>query len=325
MSIEVSIIIPIKNENDPYISQCLESLRQQDFAGTFEIFVIKGGNIAQARNLGIKHAQGEIIVFIDSDCMAPENWLSGIVKNLNQNTSFGGVGGANFSPKLAPTLGKAIDFVFSSYLGSLGSASLSVPSKPKEVSALACNNSAFLRKTLQKINGFDEEFELCEDTNLSYKVREAGYKLLFINDIPVWHHRRDTVKRFAKQFFRYGMGRMRSMLTNRRYASKGAIALLSLSLFFPFFIWYFPLYATFVFVFYLFLIFAIGFKAVLKTKEKRFFLLVPSLFIVEHFSYLFGLLYGVVKGRWRQTKSTCSVFNQIIVINNSSNRAIGLD
>jgi cellulose synthase/poly-beta-1,6-N-acetylglucosamine synthase-like glycosyltransferase len=304
----VSVIIPIKDENDPNIDRCLASLQEQDYAGKFEAIVIKGGNRAQARNLGIKRANGEIIAFIDSDCVASKNWLSSLVDKLIQDKTLGGVGGVNISPKRGSCLGKAIDFVFSSFLGSLGSASLYIPKKPQCVSALACINSAFWHDALQDIDGFDEEFELCEDTNLSYKVCETGRKLLFVPDIFVWHYRRDTIKGFAKQFFLYGMGRMRSILTDKKYASKGAIIPFIMALMFPFIAVFFPLLAAAVGIVYLAAIFVTGFRSFVKTNCPRYLLLIPSLFVVEHFSYLFGMLYGLTKGKWKRTTGSSQIF-----------------
>lgn len=313
MSIEVSVVIPIKDETDPYISQCLESLEKQNYCGLFEVVVTKGGNRAQARNLGIEQAKGEIIAFIDSDCVASEDWLSTLVDSLKKDKTLGGVGGINFSPAERSCLGKAIDFVFSSYLGSLGSTSLYEPSKSKFVNALACINSAFWRDILNEIDGFDEEFELCEDTNLSYKVRRAGYKLLFDPKILVWHYRRDTVKRFAKQFFSYGVGRMRSVLTDKEYAGKNIIIPFAAVLTFPLVIWLFPLFAIIFFIIYLSAIFIKGFQSAAKVKKSHFLLLIPGLFIIEHFSYLFGMIYGVTKGKWKKQQGICEVFHHEIV------------
>ncbi len=141
-----------------------------------------GGNRAQARNLGIKFCTSQIIAFIDADCVAPKNWLAVIVENLRNNVSTVGVGGTNVSPPDSSHLGHAIDQVFLSPLGSLGSASLADTSKPKKVNALACINSAFRCEILRAIGGFDEEFELCEDTNLSYKANDRGGDLLFLRE-----------------------------------------------------------------------------------------------------------------------------------------------
>jgi len=313
MPIEASIIIPVKDEHDPYVSQCLESLEKLNFSSSFEILVIKGGNRAQSRKLGIELAKGEIIAFIDSDCVATRDWLSLLVSGLREDKTLGGIGGKNLSPADGAILGKAIDFVFSGYLGSLGSASLYDPSKPKFVSALACINSAFWHSILEDTGGFDEEFELCEDTNLSYKVRVAGYKLLFDPKILVWHNRRDTIKRFADQFFLYGMGRMRSILTSKEYASKNIIIPFVGVLIFPLIAWLFPLFAIVIFTLYLTAIFIKGFQGAKKAKKGRFLLLILGLFIIEHFSYFVGMLYGIVKGKWKKEKGECEVFHHAII------------
>lgn len=306
------MIIPVKDENDQNVSRCLESLKKQDYHGVFEVLVSKGGNRAQARNLGIKKAKGETIAFIDADCIASKNWLCALTDYLQKDKTLGGVGGTNFSPESGSSLGKAIDFVFSSYLGSLGSASLFEPSKPRYVSALACINSVFHHKILQDVGGFDEEFELCEDTNLSYKVRGTGSKLLFVPNVFVWHCRRDTIRDFGKQFFLYGMGRMRSILTDRRYASKGVVIPFVVALMFPFVVWFFPLLAIVSVSVYLVAIFGTGLQSVVLTKRKRYLLLIPSLFVVEHLSYLFGLIYGLSKGKWKKQQGNCEVFRHEI-------------
>ena len=313
MAVEVSIIVPIKDECDPYIDRCLESLKNLNYSSPFEILVIKGGNRAQARNFGIKIAKGEIIAFMDSDCMAPKEWLSLLVNNLKRDATLGGVGGVNVSPSDDSIIGKTIDFVFSSYLGSLGSASLHQPSKPKFVTALACINSAFWHRILMQVGGFDEEFEVCEDTNLGYKVGRMGYKLLLAPWIFVWHYRRGRIKQFAKQFFLYGMGRMRSILTSKNYANKSIIIPFVGAVLFPMIIWLFPCLALIIFTIYLIAIFLKGLQAAKEAKESRFLLLVPLLFATEHFTYLLGMIYGITKGKWKRNEGFCEVFHSSII------------
>ena len=312
-SVEVSIIVPIKDKFDPYINRCLESLKKLNYSGSFEILVIKGGNRGQARNFGIKLAEGEVIAFTDADCIVSQDWLSLLIKNLNQDTTLGGVGGVNVSPLDDSIISKAIDFIFSSYLGSLGSASLHKPSKPKFVKALACINSAYWRHVVMEVGGFDEEFELCEDTNLSYKVRAMGYKLLLVPCILVEHYRRGRIKQFAKQFFLYGVGRMRSILSSKDYANKGIIIPFVGALLFPLIMWFFPLLAIIIFTIYLIVIFLKGFQVTNEAKESFFLLLIPVLFITEHISYLLGMIYGITKWKWKRKEEFCKVFYHSIV------------
>jgi len=95
----ISVVIPAFNEQG-YIVRCLESLKNQDYAGDFEVIVVdsqctdgtvsiarKMGarvisqgerGIARARQCGFVAARGEIIASTDADTLLPEDWLSRI-------------------------------------------------------------------------------------------------------------------------------------------------------------------------------------------------------------------------------------------------------
>ena len=96
----VSVVIPAHNE-EIYLLACLESIRNQDYAGEYEVIVVDNAstdNTAQiardwgaqvvyeskrspacARQKGAQVAKGKIIAFIDADTRAPAHWLSTIV------------------------------------------------------------------------------------------------------------------------------------------------------------------------------------------------------------------------------------------------------
>lgn len=108
-----SIVIPTYN-SEKVIEGCLESLIKQNFPKNFfEIIVVDSGkdntrNIClefgvsyfyceecnspgAARNYGIKKAKGNILAFIDSDCIAPEDWLSRIASSFDSYSDIVGV------------------------------------------------------------------------------------------------------------------------------------------------------------------------------------------------------------------------------------------
>jgi peptidoglycan/xylan/chitin deacetylase (PgdA/CDA1 family)/GT2 family glycosyltransferase len=96
----VSVVIPAHNE-EIYLLSCLESIKNQDYAGEYEVIVVDNAstdNTAQiarnwgakvvyeskrspacARQKGAEVATGKIIAFIDADTQAPAHWLSTIV------------------------------------------------------------------------------------------------------------------------------------------------------------------------------------------------------------------------------------------------------
>jgi glucosyl-dolichyl phosphate glucuronosyltransferase len=52
----------------------------------------EGFGLSNARNTGVKHANGEIVAFIDDDAVADKDWLTNIFKNYSES-SVAGVGG----------------------------------------------------------------------------------------------------------------------------------------------------------------------------------------------------------------------------------------
>ncbi|TEU17846.1 MAG: glycosyltransferase [Dehalococcoidia bacterium] len=96
----VSVVVPAHNEEN-YLLSCLESIKNQDYAGEYEVIVVDNAstdNTAQiardwgakvvyegkrspacARQKGAEVATGKIIAFIDADTQAPAHWLSTIV------------------------------------------------------------------------------------------------------------------------------------------------------------------------------------------------------------------------------------------------------
>lgn len=104
----VSIVMPAFNE-ERYIELSLKAVRQMSYPKhKLEIIVVDNGStdktveIAQryadkvivhpnvkvggVRNEGVRHSEGEIIAFIDSDCLPAEGWLRDSLNYMNDNS-----------------------------------------------------------------------------------------------------------------------------------------------------------------------------------------------------------------------------------------------
>jgi len=101
---KISIIIPAFNE-ERNITNCLRSLKAQDYKGDTEIIVVdnnsrdKTGDLARAegvtvlfegtpgvipaREKGARYASGTILIQTDADTTFPTNWLSTIMKGFS--------------------------------------------------------------------------------------------------------------------------------------------------------------------------------------------------------------------------------------------------
>lgn len=105
-----SIIIPIHNTKE-FLYKCIDSIVSQSFQD-FEILLIDDGSsdgseticnlyadahnnitvyhipdsgVSIARNIGIKHAKGEWIAFVDSDDYVEKNWLQNLSMTIQEN------------------------------------------------------------------------------------------------------------------------------------------------------------------------------------------------------------------------------------------------
>lgn len=117
MSIDVSIIIPLYNK-EIFIIDTLKSIYAQDFknweciiiddgstdrslkvvtdfceahSGNWKIYSVPNGGQTKARNIGISHATGRYLAFLDADDMWVTNKLSSQFKYLEANTEIMGV------------------------------------------------------------------------------------------------------------------------------------------------------------------------------------------------------------------------------------------
>ena len=204
---EVSIVIATSFRYN-LLQRCLESIKNQSFKN-YEIILIgikkdkklseiankfgarlyydQGKGRCYARNLGIKHSKGEIIVFLDDDVILEPNWLDLIVRTFNIDSSIGGVGGL---PTNVPKQMSFLSF-FSSITNRIqGLSNWKNAAFPIKVNYLSGCNMAFRQECLLCVNGFDENFygtSAGEDADLCLRILKCGFSLILVPKAKVWH------------------------------------------------------------------------------------------------------------------------------------------
>jgi O-antigen biosynthesis protein len=149
-----------------------------------------------ARNVGMRAASGEIIVYTDSDCEADEDWLYYIALTLTRSKHVG-VGGPNLIPDEGSWIADCVG------LSPGGPTHVMIDDRTAE-HVPGCN-MAFYRWAALEIEGFDPQFRSAgDDVDFIWRLQHRGYSIGFAPSAQVWHYRRNTVTAYLKQQRGYG-------------------------------------------------------------------------------------------------------------------------
>ena len=147
------------------------------------------GSQARSRNIGLRHAVGEIIAFLDDDSFAHPAWLEELLRPY-EDPAVGGVGGRALRNQ--PDEDKqGVDQIGKLLLnGELTGNFAADPGKNLEIDhAIGCNMS-FRREIIESLGGFRELFPgvaLREETDPCLRVKRLGYKIIFAPKAVVDH------------------------------------------------------------------------------------------------------------------------------------------
>jgi cellulose synthase/poly-beta-1,6-N-acetylglucosamine synthase-like glycosyltransferase len=215
----VSVIVPVR-DGESTVADCLDSILATDYPrDRREILVVDNGSsdgtpaviqsravryvreekrgVSNARNRGIAESTGEILAFVDADCLVEPQWLTELVRPF-EDPEVGSVGGdLQHAPSItaserqaARMLGNWQRFAFTSN-----------PAYP--ITA----NAAYRRDVLERIGPFDSHMTRAQDVELGLRFQErSGLRLAYAERATARHRHRSTQRGFFRQQLGWAYG-----------------------------------------------------------------------------------------------------------------------
>lgn len=217
--LKISVIIPAYNSRNT-IRQCLTSLRNQNYQQNFEIILVDSSDDGtdeivkrefpevtlihlpvktdpgKARQLGIENSRGSLILFIDSDCVAPEDWISQYEMLHQQYPNIAAIGGSVVNGR---------EHIATSWAGYIAEFRDFIPQHSAGfVKHLPTLNISYKRWVFEKYGQFHNSYYPQEDLVFNYQLIQAGEKILFEPKIVVRHYHNPSFKAFLQHQKRIG-------------------------------------------------------------------------------------------------------------------------
>lgn len=173
---------------DPEGVKAAESMA---FAASLKMLPFDEANISAARNLGLTHAAGEIVAFIDDDAVPEPQWLRHLVAPAVARADVAAMGGFVRARN-------GISFQWRARSLDTNGEAHALKVDPQQVSVLTPpagraiktegTNMAFRRSTLIELGGFDPAFHyFLDETDVNMRLAAAGHATAVVPLAEVHH------------------------------------------------------------------------------------------------------------------------------------------
>jgi len=302
----ISVIIPAKSD-----SKDLKILKYIERIGypkdKIEIILAVGKQPSVQRNEAVKIAKGDILYFFNSDAQVEPDIFKKAVDIINSGVDIAGTGGPDLTPPDNSRIQHLFGYAMSSYFAHWKMRARYCPVGRQRVSdekELLLSNMAIRKDIFLKESCFNEKLYPNEENELINRICKAGYKFVYSPELKIYRDRRKTLPEFAKQFYRYGQGRMEQIFIESLYKNIwfflplfSLICVLALpAIIKNHWVSFLPLFA--------YLILGIADSAFLSFKNKKnLILFLPTIYMIMHLSYSAGMVSSLFKNILRKNKN----------------------
>lgn len=154
---------------------------------------------AVARNTGAQKARADIVLFLDADCVPERTWLERMTQALRQRN----VAGVSGVVRTRQT-GLIPRFIQAEY----DARYKRIAQKPY-IDFVSSGTAGYHRQAFAAVGGFATVLGGAEDVDLSFRLCDAGYRLVFKPRAVVYHSHPESLLAYARRKFIYGYWRSR--------------------------------------------------------------------------------------------------------------------
>ncbi len=229
----VSVVVPARDEEHT-LGLCLDSITTQQWpTDRLQVVVVENGsrdrtravaeawaardprvgvvvseaaNHAEAMNIGIQAARGEIVARVDAHSHVDRRYVPEVVAAFDRHPEAAAVGGAFLAA--GETLRERVaGFARSSRLGVGGGYGTDRIPHDHPVRSVQCG--AYRREALLAVGGFDPAMTYGEDEELNWRLRQRGFQVILCPALLQLYRPRASLAGLWRQYWHYGRGRMR--------------------------------------------------------------------------------------------------------------------
>jgi glycosyltransferase involved in cell wall biosynthesis len=262
--VRISLILTVMNEADS-LPHLLDSISAQTHAPD-EIVIVDGGstdatldvlhatarrlplniisqpgaNISQGRNAAIRASTGDVICSTDAGVRLDARWVEEITNPLTDNGRRTTENGSQSSSVPRPAMRSSVVDVVSGFFlpdphgvfeTALAATTLPALADIRPDGFLPSSRSIAFRKTAwEKVSGYPEWLDYCEDLIFDFALRDAGYRFAFAPSAIAHFRPRPTLRAFFKQYYQYARGDGKANLWFKRHLLRYVTYLVALPL-----------------------------------------------------------------------------------------------
>ena len=212
---QVSVIVPAYN-GAATVGDCLRALLEQQTQRSYELILVDDGSAddtahvvaafaprvrlvrqqhagaAAARNRGVSAAQGDILLFTDADCEPAPGWIESLAGALEGADGAKGI----YRTRQRSVVARWVQAEYESKYRRMA--------QRPTIDFIDTYSAAYRRDVFEAAGGFDEALQVDEDQELSFRLAEAGARLVFVPEAVVYHRHVATPLAYVKRKFRIG-------------------------------------------------------------------------------------------------------------------------